>query len=101
MLTIGECRMKFKGISRQAQAFLTHRKRWHYLGAVLLLVLYGSWVWAAGPTLADFAKTVTGTFQKLRGVMTAAAYIAGVGFAIIGLLKFKAHKDNPAQIPLS
>ena len=27
--------------------------------------------------------------------------MAGIGFAMAGILQFKAHKDNPAQVPLS
>ena len=33
--------------------------------------------------------------------MKGASYIAGLGFAIVGIMKLKAHKDNPTQVPLS
>jgi intracellular multiplication protein IcmD len=44
----------------------------------------------AGPTLSDLAKLIT-----------AGSYVAGMGFAIGAILKFKAHKDNPTQVPIS
>ena len=37
----------------------------------------------------------------VAALITAAAYVAGIGFAMMGLLKLKAHKDNPTQVPLS
>ena len=32
--------------------------------------------------------------------MAATSYLAGFGFAIAGVFKFKQHKDNPQQAPL-
>ena len=71
----------------------------YYLVA-MLVGLY-SHLTLADPNMAEFTKTVTGTFQSLGKIMLFAASISGLGFAIMGLLKFKAYKDNPAQIPLS
>ncbi len=48
-------------------------------------------------TVADHVKT---TFSSLAQVVTAGAYIAGMGFGLAAILKFKAHKDNPTQIPI-
>ena len=33
-------------------------------------------------------------------MITAAAYMGGLGFAVGAILKFKQHKDNPTQIPI-
>jgi intracellular multiplication protein IcmD len=71
-----------------------------WAGAMLLCSSYID-VSAQPATIQAFANNIMRTFSLLRDVMTVAAYAAGVGFSIIGLLKFKAHKDNPAQIPLS
>lgn len=71
-------------------------------GLVLLCSGYSVTTWAySGGTIQGFADNIKKTFSLLREVMTIAAYVAGVGFSMIGLFKFKAHKDNPAQIPLS
>lgn len=51
-------------------------------------------------TLGGVASNVTEAMSSLAQLITAASYVAGFGFAAAGILKFKAHKDNPTQIPL-
>jgi len=51
-------------------------------------------------TIGTVAKTVTASFGNLAKLITAGAYIAGLGFAVGSVLKFKQHKDNPTQIPI-
>lgn len=55
---------------------------------------------ADAQTIGDVAKTITGSFADLARMITATAYVAGMGFAIGAVLKFKQHKDNPTQIPV-
>jgi len=38
---------------------------------------------------------------NLAQLITAASYVGGLGFAIGAIAKFKAHKDNPTQVPIS
>jgi intracellular multiplication protein IcmD len=38
--------------------------------------------------------------SNLAQLMTANSYVAGMAFAIGAIAKFKAHKDNPTQIPI-
>ena len=70
------------------------------------LVLIAGNVDAAGATstqsvtLGDVASHLTGTFGKLAKLITATAYIGGIGFAVGSIMKFKAHKDNPGQTPI-
>lgn len=52
-------------------------------------------------SLGSVAQTVTDSMTNVAKLITAASYVAGVGFAMMGMLKFKAHKDNPTQVPLS
>ncbi len=54
---------------------------------------------AAG-TIGTVATRVTKSFGALAKLITAAAYIAGLGFSVGAVLKFKQHKDNPTQIPI-
>jgi intracellular multiplication protein IcmD len=54
----------------------------------------------ASPTLGFVASTITGSFGQLARLITAGAYMAGIGFCMASMLKFKAHKDNPTQIPI-
>ena len=50
--------------------------------------------------LGDLATNVTGNFTDIGYLMTGVAYLAGVGFGISAIFKFKQHKDNPTQIPI-
>ena len=50
--------------------------------------------------LADVAQNITNGMENLVRLITAASFVMGFGFAAAAILKFKAHKDNPAQIPI-
>lgn len=67
------------------------------LGAAL--VVFAGEAAAVG-TLGTVAGTITQSFTQLAKLITATAYIAGMGFAVGSIMKFKAHKDNPAQEPI-
>lgn len=64
--------------------------------------LYASLVYAATsrPTIGDAAQAITNSFYGIAKLITAGAYIGGMGFALSAILKFKQHKDNPTQIPI-
>jgi intracellular multiplication protein IcmD len=49
---------------------------------------------------AQVASTVTANFGGLVKLITAVGYIAGVLFAFGAIMQFKAHKENPSQVPL-
>lgn len=70
----------------------------------LISIFFVDVVFASGgggaTSLGDVAQNVTATFDNLGKMITAISYIAGLGFAIGAVLKFKAHKDNPTQIPI-
>lgn len=51
--------------------------------------------------IGKVASNVSGNLSDIAKLITAAAYVAGFGFAVGAIVKFKAHKDNPTQIPLS
>jgi len=44
--------------------------------------------------------TPTGTFTAVAKLVTAGCYLAGLGFSIGAVMKFKQHKDNPTQVPI-
>lgn len=71
-----------------------------FLSILLPLALF-SGAAVAGQTIGDLADNVTGTIGNITKLVTAASYVAGVGFALAGMVKFKAHRDNPTQVPLS
>ena len=50
--------------------------------------------------LSGIAGNVTGAFKSFAKLITAGSFLAGLGFAVGSILKFKQHKDNPTQIPI-
>ncbi len=65
-----------------------------------LVVLTGVAYASSSLTLGGMASTITQSFTSLTKLITAGSYIAGLGFAVGAIIKFKAHKDNPTQITI-
>lgn len=55
----------------------------------------------SGQGIGGVAANVTSNLGPIAKLITAAAYVAGFGFAVAAIVKFKAHKDNPTQVPIS
>ena len=54
-------------------------------------------------TSGDIASMASNVGLQVKGVvklMIGVSYLAGVGFGIAAIFKFKAHKDNPTQVPI-
>ncbi len=71
------------------------------LGTMFVTLLCTEQVFAAAQDLSAIVKNVQTNVETLAPLLTIISYVAGVGFAIAGIVQFKAHKDNPAQVPLS
>jgi intracellular multiplication protein IcmD len=56
---------------------------------------------SAALSATPVADTNTASFANLAKLITAASYVGGFGFAVGAILKFKQHKDNPTQLPVS
>lgn len=50
--------------------------------------------------LGSVSENVTNSMQSLAKLISAMSYVLGMGFAVGAVFKFKAHKDNPTQIPV-
>jgi hypothetical protein len=50
--------------------------------------------------ISDWADSVTDSFSQVAELITAGSYLAGLGFSIGAIMKFKQHKDNPTQTPI-
>ena len=50
--------------------------------------------------IGGVATQVTSNFTAIAKLITAGSYVAGMAFAVGAIVKFKAHKDNPTQIPI-
>lgn len=51
-------------------------------------------------SFTTISQTITSQIGGIPGFLTAIAYIMGVIFAILGILKIKDHVENPSQTPL-
>lgn len=51
-------------------------------------------------TLGNMASSITGSFKQVTQLVTGGAYVAGMAFAVGAIVQFKAHKDNPTQVPI-
>ena len=55
---------------------------------------------AASPSLGKMASSMYGSFSNVAKLITSGSYLAGLGFSIGAIMKFKQHKDNPTQVPI-
>ncbi len=65
-----------------------------------MLALLNQEALASGTNIGTMASSLYGTFGKIGQLITGGSYIAGLGFSIGAIMKFKQHKDNPTQIPI-
>jgi intracellular multiplication protein IcmD len=72
----------------------------HLLLASLAFIPLCSFAYEA-QSLGEVANQITGSMNAVAKLITSVSYVAGIGFAMMGLFKLKAHKDNPVQVPLS
>jgi len=66
----------------------------------IICVTWGTVALAALSGVGSVAAQVTSNIANIAKLITAASYVAGFAFAVGGIVKFKAHKDNPTQIPI-
>lgn len=69
-----------------------------FLLGVSLLVGMSSAFAVSG--IGSVAHNVTTNLGNIAKLLTAGAYVGGMAFVIGAIVKFKAHKDNPTQIPI-
>jgi intracellular multiplication protein IcmD len=50
--------------------------------------------------LGEMAESITSSLTNITKMITATSYLAGLGFSIGAVMKFKQHKDNPTQVPI-
>ncbi|MGB6977239.1 MAG: DUF6750 family protein [Gammaproteobacteria bacterium] len=72
---------------------------------MVTLLMFAGHAWADDTSgdnggLGTLAMNITNSTQSFAKVMMAIAYLAGIGFVLASIFKFKQHKDNPTQIPL-
>lgn len=65
-----------------------------------LSLLSGQLLADSNPNIGDLANNITGSFGGLTQLIIGTAYVAGIGFGVAAIFKFKQHKDNPQQVPI-
>lgn len=70
------------------------------VGSIVCFCL-GTAAFAAVSGIGSVASQVTGNLSNVAKLITAGSYIGGLAFGVGAVVKFKAHKDNPTQIPIS
>lgn len=67
--------------------------------AIAVTVASAALAVASGPAIAqnvgEIANDLRGQVTNLTALVTVVAFIVGVGLAIMGLIKFRAHTQNP------
>jgi len=67
---------------------------------IALLFMHGLAIGTSGD-LSSIATSLTTQITTLANVLIIVAYVAGIGFALGGIMLFKSHKENAQQTPLS
>ncbi|MEE9452432.1 MAG: DUF6750 family protein [Gammaproteobacteria bacterium] len=72
---------------------------WTIIASCGMLLLTGV-AYAAGDDLGKVAENLNIALKPVYSLIVGISVVAGVGFAIAAVFKFKQHKDNPTQIPV-
>lgn len=83
--------------------FISKASYKYWLGSIVclsLIALFSQEAMAGNMTVGAMASSITSSFTNLTKLITAGSYLAGLGFSIGAIMKFKQHKDNPTQIPI-
>ncbi len=78
---------------------------WLAMGALVCLCIgtdaLAAGSFASGTGIGAVAGSVKSNLRSIASLITAGAYVAGMGFGVGAIVKFKAHKDNPTQVAIS
>lgn len=81
------------GMLKNKQGFIP------FLTGLSLMMFFGE-SFAAATDLGSMAEGISKSFDAVGKLITGGSYIAGLGFSVGAIMKFKQHKDNPTQIPV-
>ena len=66
--------------------------------SAIFLLFFSTSLFARVLELGDMADLLVDQFDNVTSLMIAIAYVAGIGFGLTAVYKFKQHKDNPTQV---
>ena len=89
-------------MTKQKKTMMLIKTRTFYLCSLLALagLLFFLPV-AQAQNISDVAGNLISTISNVDQLLVAIAYIVGIGYALSAIIKFKNHKENPQQVPLS
>ncbi len=66
------------------------------------LTLFSTFAYAQVPVtnISAMASSIQATLTPLINLIISSCYLGGAGFCAGAIFKFKAHKDNPTQVPI-
>lgn len=70
------------------------------LGGSLFCLCLGTAALAVTSGVGGVATQVKSNLGALAQLITAGSYVAGMAMGVAAIIKFKAHKDNPTQVPI-
>lgn len=54
----------------------------------------------AANNFSDIARNINSSIEELPGLLTGVAYMMGLLFGVLGIMKIKDHVENPTQTPI-
>lgn len=74
-----------------------------FMGTLMLFAVFhvgDAFASSGAEDLGGIAEQITQSFEGIGKLILGIAFVAGLGFTMASIFKFKQHKDNPTQIPL-
>lgn len=65
-----------------------------------IVLVCASLATAAFANIGDMAANINSTFAQIAALVGGASYLFGLVFVLVGLFKFKQHRDNPQQVQI-
>jgi len=82
------------------RTFFKNLLKWFFIFSGFYIAIVFAVPVGGGEGISTIASNVTTTFSAFARLITAGAFIAGLGFAFIAVLQFKQHRDAPDKTPL-
>jgi len=70
------------------------------LGGSIFCFFLGTLAFAVTSGIGGVASQVKSNLGPIALLITAGSYVLGMGMGVAAIIKFKAHKDNPTQVPI-
>lgn len=76
------------------------KNKYYGLGAVITLGFFEGAKSAHAADFSTIAENIVQSMAELPGLLSAIAYMLGLLFGVIGIIKIKDHVENPDRTPL-